>query len=271
MRKHFSPLVALIACHALAACSGGGAESEATSGADLGNGAGGSGPATTATANGSGTTVNATTAAGTTTAGPAAVNATTTDGTTGGPSTNGAGPATTTSGIDTGSGGAAATANSSAGNSSTDGGVGGDPTTRSDTGGTGGTSTQTSAGGSGGTEPCVVDHGDEIPSLKDYYADHFAMGAAIDTSYNCYAGLLTKHYNSVTCEDQMKFDALQPSEGNFSYGTADGMVNFAINNGMQVRGHALVWHRQTPSWVFSGSSAQVLQRMKTHITNVMQH
>src|SRR5690606_21703781 len=39
----------------------------------------------------------------------------------------------------------------------------------------------------------------------------------------------------------------------------------------QVRGHALVWHRQTPSWVFQGSAEQVLQRMKNHITQVMQH
>ena len=97
------------------------------------------------------------------------------------------------------------------------------------------------------------------------------MGAAIDTRYGEYTALLTKHYNSITAEDQMKFDALQPSEGNFSYGTADQMVNFAVQNGMQVRGHALVWHRQTPSWVFSGSSAEVLQRMRNHITNVMQH
>lgn len=112
---------------------------------------------------------------------------------------------------------------------------------------------------------------DQVPSLKDYYADHFAMGAAIDTSYGNYAAVLTKHYNSITAEDQMKFDALQPSEGNFSYGTADAMVDYAVQNGMQVRGHALVWHRQTPAWVFNGSSATVLQRMKTHITSVMQH
>src|SRR5690606_2583475 len=80
-----------------------------------------------------------------------------------------------------------------------------------------------------------------------------------------------KHFNSVTAEDQMKFDALQPTEGNFTYGTADQMVDFAIDNGMQVRGHALVWHRQTPSWVFTGTRDQVLARMQNHITKVMQH
>jgi endo-1,4-beta-xylanase len=136
--------------------------------------------------------------------------------------------------------------------------------------GSGGSLAPTGGTGSGG-EPCVVDHGSEVPSLKEYYADYFAMGAAIDTGYNRYSALITKHYNSITTEDQMKFDALQPTEGNFSYGTADQMVNFAVSNNIAVRGHALVWHRQTPSWVFSGSSAQVLARMKSHITNVMQH
>lgn len=117
----------------------------------------------------------------------------------------------------------------------------------------------------------MVDHGSEVPSLSEYYAGHFAVGAAIDTQYNDYSALLKKHFNSVTAENEMKFDALQPSEGSFSYGTADQMVNFAVSNGMQVRGHALVWHRQTSAWVFSGSREQVLSRMKNHITNVMQH
>jgi endo-1,4-beta-xylanase len=126
-------------------------------------------------------------------------------------------------------------------------------------------------GAGGGAEPCVVDHGGDVPSLAESYADHFAVGAAIDTQYQSYSNLLGTHFNSVTAEDQMKFDALQPSEGNFSYGTADQMVAFAQNNGMQVRGHALVWHRQTPSWVFNGTRDQVLARMRNHITSVMQH
>ena len=133
------------------------------------------------------------------------------------------------------------------------------------------TATQTATSMGDESTSCVVDHGDQVPSLHEYFSEYFAIGAAIDTTYNNYAALLTKHFNSVTAEDQMKFDALQPSEGNFTYGTADQMVNFATSNGMQVRGHALDWHLQTPAWVFNGSRDQVLARMKTHITNVMQH
>jgi endo-1,4-beta-xylanase len=164
-------------------------------------------------------------------------------------------------------GGAVATGgdSGSTGGAPDSGGTGGTP------GGAGGAETQSGGNGSGGAETCEVDHGTEVPALGDYYARHFSMGAAIDTQYNNYASVLSKHFNSITAEDQMKFDALQPSEGNFSYDTADQMINFATSNGMAVRGHALVWHRQTPSWVFSGTPEQVLTRMKNHINNVMQH
>ncbi|HEU5075067.1 MAG TPA: endo-1,4-beta-xylanase [Polyangiaceae bacterium] len=253
MHKYVSSFVALIVGHHLAACAG----SDSGSGPNTDVGA----SATTTAATDATATVQTVTSGATV-------------GGTGVGESISAGISASTSGIDTSSGGAPSTgsststgASASTGTSTTDG-TGGDPST-SGVGGVGGT--QTSGGGSGGSEPCVVDHGGEIPALKEYYADHFAMGAAIDTRYNDYMSLLTKHYNSVTAEDQMKFDALQPSEGTFSYGTADQMVDFALANGMQVRGHALVWHRQTPSWVFSGSSAQVLERMRNHITNVMQH
>jgi endo-1,4-beta-xylanase len=76
----------------------------------------------------------------------------------------------------------------------------------------------------------------------------------------------------VTAENEMKFQSLQPTEGTFTYGPADGIVNFAIQNGMKVRGHTLVWHTQTPSWVFNNASKEtLLARMRTHISNVVSH
>ena len=177
------------------------------------------------------------------------------------------------------SGGAGATASggsqggsTSEGSGGSSGSTGGESSSGGQSTAEGGASGAGASAGSGGSEqPCVVDHGGQIPSLREMYADHFTIGAAIDTQYNNYSALLTKHFNSVTAEDQMKFDALEPTENNFSYGTADQMVSFATTNNMLVRGHALVWHRQTPSWVFSGSPDQVLQRMRNHISKVMQH
>lgn len=110
-------------------------------------------------------------------------------------------------------------------------------------------------------------------SLCGKYADYFPIGAAVDNqSYNTHASVLTKHFNSITMENEMKFDQLQPTEGNFTYGTADNIAAFATKNGMKIRGHALVWHRQTPSWVFSPATRDaVLAKMKSHITAVMTH
>jgi endo-1,4-beta-xylanase len=136
-------------------------------------------------------------------------------------------------------------------------------------GGGGGSAGRGGSGGGAGTGG--------VPSLHQKYASHFPIGAAVDNNYNNYSAILTKHFNSVVAENEMKFDALQPTEGNFTYTAADRIVSFAQTNNMKVRGHALVWHRQTPSWVFTNSSGgqasrdMVLARMRNHITTVMRH
>jgi endo-1,4-beta-xylanase len=135
-------------------------------------------------------------------------------------------------------------------------GMGGAP------GGSGGRGGAGGAAGSGG-----------VPSLHQKYASLFPIGAAVDAnSMTTHASILTKHFNSITAENEMKFDALQPTEGTFTYTTADRLVSFAQSNNMRVRGHALVWHRQNPAWVFTNASRDVLlSRMRTHITSVMRH
>lgn len=115
-------------------------------------------------------------------------------------------------------------------------------------------------------------------SLASAYRDYFLIGAAVDeTSYQTHSELLIKQFNSITTENEMKFESLQPLEDQFNFETADAMLNFARQNHMATRGHALVWHRQTPDWVFyqedgtSVSPAVLRQRMKNHIFTVMQH
>lgn len=115
-------------------------------------------------------------------------------------------------------------------------------------------------------------------SLAESFKPFFKIGAAIDhESYISHKNLLLEQFNSAVTENEMKFMYLQPVEGQFSFATADEMINFARENKMYTRGHALVWHRQTPDWVFEDeqgnqASAQVLRkRMKSHINSVMNH
>ena len=46
-------------------------------------------------------------------------------------------------------------------------------------------------------------------------------------------------FNAVVAENEMKFDATEPSMGKFSYSKGDRMVEYAKANKMRVRGHAL--------------------------------
>ena len=116
------------------------------------------------------------------------------------------------------------------------------------------------------------------PSLAQKYAAFFPIGAAVNSrTLHTHADLLAQHFNSITAENEMKFESLEKTEGNFDYSAADEMVAFAREHRMKMRGHNLVWHRQTPDWVFSNgaggdaSKELLLARLEKHIANVVGH
>jgi len=117
----------------------------------------------------------------------------------------------------------------------------------------------------------------EIPSLHKEYEDYFLMGAAVNPLTIKYQkDLIIKHFNSLTAENEMKFESLQAEEGTFTFDQADQLLSFANEYGKKVRGHTLVWHNQTPDWVFTNKNGNpidrytLLERMKTHISTVME-
>jgi len=112
----------------------------------------------------------------------------------------------------------------------------------------------------------------EIPSLKEVYKDYFTIGAAVShLNIYHYENLLKKHFNSLTPENQMKWEVIHPKPYVYDFGPADEIVDFAMKNGMKVRGHTLVWHNQTPGWVYAGTKDEILARLKEHIKEVVGH
>ena len=190
------------------------------------------------------------------------------------PSTSGGSLGASSGGTNTGgaSGGAAA-----GGSPVIVAGSGGTPPTAAGGASSGGSPPLAGAGGAGGA-------GSELPpaggdgNLKDKFENYFPIGAAVDENGPMTHGeLLSKHFNSVTPENEMKFVSLQPTEGQFTYGPADRIVQYAQQNGMKVRGHALVWHSQNPDWLWQApgggtvSKQTLLGRMKAHIDAVVKH
>lgn len=127
---------------------------------------------------------------------------------------------------------------------------------------------------------CASLVGPEPTTLRDAAKGSFKMGVALpyrvlrDAQASGNAG---REFNRLVCENEMKFESLQPREGQFTFEQADALVKFAEEHDMEIHFHTLVWHAQTPQWVFRGPDGQqaskelVLQRLKTHIKTVMEH
>ena len=117
-----------------------------------------------------------------------------------------------------------------------------------------------------------------VNNLKDAYADYFTVGCAINmANLNSpqQMALITSNFNSITAENDMKPQPTEPVEGQWNWESADKIANFARANKIGLRGHCLVWHAQTPDWMFHDEkgnlvSKEVLfERMRKHIHTIV--
>lgn len=132
----------------------------------------------------------------------------------------------------------------------------------------------------GGSQQVLTQSGaafDSTKGLKDYYQSYFPIGVAVSPRAlkTDEAGLVVQHFNSLTAENAMKMGPIHPKENEYYWKDADSIVAFAQRNGMKLRGHTLLWHNQTPAWLFVDNNGKtvsreiLLQRLKDHITTVV--
>ena len=109
----------------------------------------------------------------------------------------------------------------------------------------------------------------DTPTLKDAYKDHFIVGTAVNRAVttgrgfrrsseqvNADIALVKAQFNQLVAENEMKWALIHPRPGpdGYEFGLADAFVNFGLSNKMSLAGHTLVWHAQTPNWVFAGTN-----------------
>ncbi|WP_437815243.1 endo-1,4-beta-xylanase [Sorangium sp. So ce1078] len=184
--------------------------------------------------------------------------------------TGGSGGGTASSASTSGSGGGAA---SSASASGSGGGGTASSASSASTGSAGGGGGGTGGGGDSARVPAAS--ASTLREAGEKANPPILIGAAIsggglnDANYKRVAAA---EHNYVTAENEMKWDSLEPNAGQFSWGAADNIVNWARDNNMKVKGHTLVWHNQLPGWANSLSgAAAVEQAIRRHIVEVMKH
>ncbi|GGM25586.1 endo-1,4-beta-xylanase [Promicromonospora citrea] len=86
-----------------------------------------------------------------------------------------------------------------------------------------------------------------------------------------YTTIANREFNMVTAENEMKLDATEPNQNQFNFSAGDQIVNWALQNGKQVRGHTLAWHSQQPGWMQNMEGSSLRNAMLNHVTQVATH
>lgn len=116
--------------------------------------------------------------------------------------------------------------------------------------------------------------------LKDLFQGDFHIGVALNASQ--VAGReegvmleVKKHFSSLSPENGLKWALIHPQDGIFNFEFGDQYVRLGKQLNAFLVGHTLIWHQQTPKWVFLDGQNQLLDkvnlimRIENHIETVV--
>jgi endo-1,4-beta-xylanase len=116
--------------------------------------------------------------------------------------------------------------------------------------------------------------------LKEAFKSDFPIGVAINQKQ--FDGedprgdpIIKAQFNAISPENILKWESVHPAPGRYDFAGPDRYVEFGEQNHMLIVGHTLVWHNQTPEWVFQDTNgnpvtrAVLLKRMRDHIHTVV--
>ncbi|MCL2203244.1 MAG: endo-1,4-beta-xylanase [Defluviitaleaceae bacterium] len=127
----------------------------------------------------------------------------------------------------------------------------------------------------------------DLPSLSEAFAPFFLFGNIYSSSGRMTADntrpAFLHHFNAVTAENWHKPYSfgnrgfVRPAAEAYNFASADAIVDWAIENELTLIGHALVWHSQSPDWLFFSerdvplTRAEARENMAFHIRTLSQH
>src|SRR5204862_7078453 len=113
-------------------------------------------------------------------------------------------------------------------------------------------------------------------TLRAAFDGDFLVGLALNAAQfsgrdTLGAAIVTAQFNATTPENALKWASLHPRPATYDFAAADQYVAFGERHALFIVGHTLVWHKQTPQWVFQDSSGNpvsrdtLLARLRGHI------
>ena len=119
-------------------------------------------------------------------------------------------------------------------------------------------------------------------SLKSAFEGAFLMGSAVNEAIASGADqasreIVIREFNTITAENCMKAESVNPQPGVYTFDAADAFVAFGQEHNMFIIGHTLIWHNQTPAWFFTDENGQPntpeaqKERLRAHIEAVAGH
>ncbi|MDE6019705.1 MAG: endo-1,4-beta-xylanase [Ruminococcus sp.] len=121
--------------------------------------------------------------------------------------------------------------------------------------------------------------------LKNVFGKYFRVGNILNggtVNNSAITANIIKDFSSLECENETKADAILVQAGStntdikVSLQRCASIMDFCVKNNIALRGHAFVWHSQTPSWFFKDnfqnggnwvSSTVMDQRLESYIKN----
>lgn len=98
--------------------------------------------------------------------------------------------------------------------------------------------------------------------LAEVFRQDFQIGTALSNKTlvendSALLSIVAREFNAITTENALKWSEIHPEPGVWNFAPVDNFVEFGRAHNMQMVGHTLMWHRQTPAQLFSETIQQV--------------